>query len=130
MLMRSDDGGVDHHVFVVGIVRQSLEKTLPNAALRPTRETRVRVLPAAEALRQITPRRARAEFPDHRLNKQPVAAIAVAPNVARAARQQILNPRKLVVPQTIAPHRKASQTKASYESRFTRFANPPIDDTP
>ena len=29
MLMGSDDGGVDHRVFVVRIVSQRLEKTLP-----------------------------------------------------------------------------------------------------
>src|ERR1700687_3822580 len=30
VLMRSDDGGVDHGVLVVGIIGQRLEKTLPN----------------------------------------------------------------------------------------------------
>ena len=97
MLMRSDDGGVDHGVFVVGIIRQCLEKTLPNATFRPARETRMNVLPVTKALRQIAPRRARAEFPNDSFNEQPVAKIAVAPNVARATWQQPLNPRELVV---------------------------------
>ena len=53
--MRSDDGGVDHRVFVVRIVRQRLEKILPNAAFCPAREPRMNVLPMAEALGQIAP---------------------------------------------------------------------------
>ena len=57
MLMGSDDGGVDHGVFVVRIVSQRLEKTLPNTALRPPREPRVNGLPVAETLGQIAPRR-------------------------------------------------------------------------
>jgi len=108
VLMGSDDGGVDHRVFVIGIIGQGLEKILPNAFFSPTRETPVRVAPATEALGQIAPRRANAEFPDHGLDKKPVAAIAVAPHRARTARQQIFNPRELVVPQSMAFHRKAS----------------------
>jgi hypothetical protein len=37
VLMRTHDGGVDHRVFVVGIVGEGLEKTPPHAGLRPTR---------------------------------------------------------------------------------------------
>jgi len=29
-LMSTDDGGIDHHVFVVGIAAQQLENTLEN----------------------------------------------------------------------------------------------------
>ena len=78
MLMSSDDGDVDHRVFVVRIVSQRLEKTLPHAALRPPREPRVNVLPVAEALGQIPPRRPRAEFPNHRLNEKSIAQFAIA----------------------------------------------------
>jgi hypothetical protein len=106
--MGSDDGGVDHRVFGVGIIGQDLEKILPNAFFSPTRETPVRVAPATEALGQIAPRRASAEFPDHSLDEKPVATIAVAPHRARTARQKIFNPRELVVSQSIAFHRKAS----------------------
>ena len=63
MLMSSDDGGVDHRVFVVRIVSQRLEKTLPNTALRPPREPRVNGLPVAEALGQIGRRAIRSAAP-------------------------------------------------------------------
>ena len=108
VLMGSDDGGVDHRVFVVGIIGQGLEKIPPNAFFSPTRETPVRVAPAPEALGQIAPRRASAGFSDHGLDEKPVAAIAVPPHRARTARQQIFNPRELVVPQSMAFYRKAS----------------------
>ena len=130
MLMSSDDGGVDHRVFVVRIVSQRLEKILPNTAPRPPREPRVNVLPVAEALGQITPRRPRAEFPNHRRNENSIAQRAIAPDMPRTTRQQMFNPRKLVVAQSVAPHRKPPKKKAPYESRFTRFANPLIEDRP
>src|SRR5216684_1353271 len=118
MLVRPDDGGVDHRVFVIRIIGQGLEKTLPNPARSPARKALVGVLPVAEALRQISPRRARTEFPDHRLDKQAVSKLAAAANRAGATGQQTLNPRKLVVAQSVALHRKAPQKKAPYESRF------------
>ena len=42
--MSPDDGGVDHRVFVVRIVSQRFEKTLPYAGLRPPREPRMNIL--------------------------------------------------------------------------------------
>src|ERR1700730_16195579 len=72
VLMGPDDGGVDHRVFVVGIIGQGLEKVLPNAFFSPTRETPVGVAPATEALGHIAPRRASAEFPDHGLDEKPI----------------------------------------------------------
>jgi hypothetical protein len=47
-------------------------------------------------------------IPDHGLDKPPVAKLAAAANRAGTPRQKSLNPRKLVVAQSIALHRKAS----------------------
>ena len=69
VLMRPDNGRVDHRVFVVGIIRHGLEKILPDTAHSPARKALVDILPVAEALRQIAPWRARAEFPDYGLNE-------------------------------------------------------------
>src|SRR3954454_21943538 len=85
MLMRPHDGRVDHRVLVVGIVRQGFEKILPNAVRRPTREALVGIAPAAEACRQITPRCADTEFPDHRVNEQAIAKIAITTDRPRTA---------------------------------------------
>ena len=73
MLAGSDDGRVDRCVLVVGIVRHGLEKILPNAARGPTGEAFVRVAPTAKVFRQITPWRADAELPDHRVNEKTIA---------------------------------------------------------
>src|ERR1700686_5180905 len=107
-----------YRVFVIRIIGQGLEKTLPNPARGPARKALVGVFPVAEALRQIAPRSTGTEFPDHRLDEQAVAEPATAANRAGTPRQKCLNPRKLVVARPIALHRKASQKKAPYESRF------------
>src|SRR5664279_882441 len=106
MLVGSDDGRVDGCVFIVGIIRQGLEKILPNAAHGPTGEAFMCVTPTAEMFRQIAPWRADAEFPDHRIDEKTVANIAVAPDRAGAAGKQIFNPGELIVAQSMAFHRK------------------------
>ena len=71
------------------------------------------VLPIAEALGQIAPRRPRAEFPNHRLNKKSIAQLAIASDMSWTTRQQMFNPRKLIVAQSVAPQMKASQKEGS-----------------
>src|SRR5258707_8779977 len=100
MLVRPDDGGVDHRVFVIRIIGQGLEKTLPNPARGPARKALVDVLPVTEALRQIAPRSARTEFPDHSFDKQAVSPFAAAANRAGTTLAKNLNPRKMVIAQS------------------------------
>jgi hypothetical protein len=78
MLVGSHDRCVDHGVFIVRIVCQGLEKSLPNAAHGPAREAPVRIAPAAKTFRQIAPRCPNPEFPDHRVDEKTIAQIAVA----------------------------------------------------
>jgi hypothetical protein len=61
----------------------------------------VSVVPITETLRHIAPRRARAELPDHRLDKHAIALSAVSANMAWPSGQRVLNSRKLIVPQSI-----------------------------
>jgi hypothetical protein len=51
MLMSPDDGGTDHHVFVVVHAGQQLKNTLENPAFRPSAETLMDRSPVAETLR-------------------------------------------------------------------------------
>jgi hypothetical protein len=125
VLARPDNRGI----FIVRISCRSLEKGLPNAFLCPARKPAARVVPVCQTLWQIPPRRAGAELPDHRRNKQPVADNAARPGVARPPRKQILNPGKLIVPTSMPFRPKAPCSKAPYESRFIGFENPPNDDT-
>jgi hypothetical protein len=53
VLMGADDGGVDHHVFGVGVAGQMIQNTLENSALAPPAEALVRALPGAKMRRQI-----------------------------------------------------------------------------
>jgi hypothetical protein len=76
------------------------------------------IAPAAEVWRQIAPRHAHAEFPDHRVNEKTIAKIAVAADRTRTAGKQVLDPGELVVPQCMTFHSKASFMKAPHESRF------------
>ena len=82
--MGSDDRGVDHGVFVVGIVRQRFEKTLPNPFDRPAREARVNVLPGSESRRQVAPRNTGPEFPDYCLDEQTIAKVGAEATLQEA----------------------------------------------
>jgi hypothetical protein len=55
VLLRPNNGVVDHGVFVVGINSRMLKDALPYAGLGPAAEPPVRVLPLAKALGQIAP---------------------------------------------------------------------------
>ncbi len=108
MLMGADDGGVDHHVFIIVISRQHLEDTFENVAFAPPPEAPVRVLPIAEALGKIAPGNAGAIAIQNRLDKAPVVDRRPA-HVAFSARQKILDPTPLVIPQAITTHQSALQ---------------------
>jgi hypothetical protein len=94
--MSAHNGGVDHHVFVIGVARQRLENPLKNPALRPATETLMHALPIAEALRQIAPRHTGSEPVQNCFNEQPIIRRR-ASDMAFATRQNILDPIPLVV---------------------------------
>ena len=75
------------------------------------------VLPIAKTFGKIAPGRAGAELPDDRLHEQPVALVAVAPNMAGAAWKQMFNSGKLIVAQCISSQRRPP-SRSSHESRF------------
>jgi len=53
--MSPHDGAVDHRVLVIAIGCQVLKDALPDAGFGPAVEPPVRILPVAEALRQVAP---------------------------------------------------------------------------
>jgi hypothetical protein len=69
VLVGSDDGAVDHRIFVVGIGGQAFEHALPNPVLGPAAEPPMCVLPAAKALGQVAPRNSSAIPIEHRFDK-------------------------------------------------------------
>src|SRR5215204_4933004 len=72
----------------------------------PAAEAGVDLDPAAEALGQIAPRDTGAEAVEHRLNKEPVV-LGRAPDMPDPPRQQILDPRPLIISHAVASHRSA-----------------------
>jgi hypothetical protein len=95
-LVRADNGGIDHHVFVVVIARQQLENALENPALGPPAEALVDDFPIAEALRKITPWDARSISAQNGFDEQPVISRS-APDMAFTTGQKILDPIPLIV---------------------------------
>jgi len=115
VLMSSHDGGVDHHVFVIGIACQKLENSLENAALGPSAEALVHDLPVAETRGQITPGDSRSISVKNRTNEQPVVR-CIAANMAFPAGQKILDPLPLIVSQPKALHASALPKPTAHES--------------
>ena len=55
VLMRPNDGAVDHRVFVVGVGGETPEDHLPGSRLGPPAEPPMCILPIAQALWEIAP---------------------------------------------------------------------------
>lgn len=72
MLMGPDNCGVDHGVFVIGILGQTVENLLPDTAFSPAPVAAMNVFPVAKPFRQIPPWNARPIPVKNRFNKQPV----------------------------------------------------------
>ena len=98
MLVCPDDGGIDHHMLEVWVLRQDLEKILPNAFAGPTIETDEHAIPVAKRAWQITPGRARAQNPKHSIHEQPVV-LAGSTSIALLTRNQIRDTRPLHIRQ-------------------------------
>ena len=96
MLMRANNGGVDHHVFVVVVARQLFENALKNPTLCPPAEALVDDLPIAETLGEVAPRDAGSKSIKNSFDEQSVIRRRT-PNMALAAGQKILDPIPLVV---------------------------------
>src|SRR5215471_18991994 len=92
VLMSPHDGAVDHRVFVIAIACQVLKDALPYAGFGPAAEPSVRILPVAEALRQVAPRYSRTVPVQHRLDKATIVT-GGCPDVAQLAGKQVLNPK-------------------------------------
>ena len=72
MLMSPHDGAVDIGIFIVGVLRQSLENTFPDALAAPAHRARVNDAEIPEPLRQISPGDVRPVAVEHGLNKQTI----------------------------------------------------------
>src|SRR5690606_32202951 len=108
VLVRADDGGVEHHELVVSLARQGLEHPCKHAAFTPSPVAPVGGLPVPVPLRQITPGNAGAIAVDDGIDEQPVVGRRPA-DVTFAAGQEVLDLVPLVVAERIAMHVSASR---------------------
>lgn len=64
--------GVDHQPFVIRLVNQNVQQGFPYALVPPADKPAVRIAPIPQIRRQIPPRRARADDPEHGVDEQTV----------------------------------------------------------
>jgi hypothetical protein len=101
--MDFDDGGIDHGVFHVRLVRTGLKQPDENIGFDPVAVALEDGVPVAEESRKITPWTSRPYDPKHRFDEAAVVA-AAAPRVRRLAENNeapsspIGRPSKRIVP--------------------------------
>jgi hypothetical protein len=113
--MELDDGGVDHGVFHVRLVRDRVEQALPHVRLCPVAETRVHAVPVAEGARQFAPWTARAGDPQYCPDKQAVV-LAAASGIARFAETNRFHLRPLGISQNESFHPKLESQPSPNEN--------------
>jgi hypothetical protein len=124
--MGSNDGAVNHGVFVVRILRQNLENPLPHASPAPARVTGEYYAEVTKALRQVTPGNACAVAVQHRIHEQPVVSRSGS-GLCRLAGQQILDARPTLITQGISSGHASSHALCSLTFKCEGTL---IDDTP
>src|SRR4051794_24447137 len=110
MAVDLDDGGVDHGVFHVRLIRGGIEKPLENVGLDPVAIPLEDGVPMAEPGRQVTPGAAGSRNPQHRFYKATVIRAAAA-GVRRLPPAMRLHLRPLGISQYIAIHPKPEAQK-------------------
>ena len=87
MRMHLAVSGVNHEPFKVWLNDERLKQALPNAFVSPPAEPTMGVLPVPVARRQVSPRRACAQNPDHCIDEASIVMRDAAP--LPALRRQI-----------------------------------------
>ena len=128
MLVSPHDGGVEHHVLIVGICGQVLEDALEHAALGLAAEALVGTLPITKPRSQIAPGDASPVATDHRLHKEPIVRSRPA-DMTLSSRQEIPDPLPPVVSQAVAPHDQPLTKLITPESFKPPQRKPPTEDT-
>ena len=72
MLMRAHDGRIDHGVFVIGVLGQTLEYLLPDSAHRPSTESGMNHSKVSKTFRQVTPWYSCSKPVLNRFHKKPI----------------------------------------------------------
>src|SRR6202049_5075824 len=124
VLMRPDDGGIEHQIFEVRIIGHRLEDPSPNTLDAPSTEAPEHAVPIPERLRKITPGGARTHNPQHAFHEHPVVA-AGRTLLVRSTDNQWRHPlpRRIAQNQTVL-HTQDCLPKSSLESDLLLKGNP------
>jgi hypothetical protein len=101
VLVSAHDGGVDHRVLVVRVLRQGIKHPLPNTAVAPSRVTGVYDTEIAKARRQIPPRNACSVAVQNGIHEQPVVFCCGA-RLSCLTRQQVFDARPLPITEGVS----------------------------
>ena len=126
MTMNRNDGGVDHGVFHIRVIRDRFEKLFEHPALGPIVKAFEDRVPVAEFFRKIPPRAACARLPKNGFQKQPVVGPTAA-RIAAFAKAMRFHLRPLPIRQNRANH--SNLLKRKLESLFATFVNPDSQQT-
>jgi hypothetical protein len=63
---------INHQPLIVGFNYEHLKELFPNAPITPTAKSAMGIFPVSKVGRQIAPWRPRPQYPEYRVNKQPV----------------------------------------------------------
>jgi hypothetical protein len=96
LLVRADQGGVEHQILILAILGENLEDALPGAVLGPACEAGMHALPLAVSRRQVMPMRAGTQHPKNGVDEQAIIASRPA-GIAHLAGKQRLDPLPLRV---------------------------------
>jgi hypothetical protein len=105
MLMSTHDGAVDHRIFIVGVGREMLKNSLPDALYGPTTEPPMDVFPVAVPFGQVAPRHTWAIPKKHPVDKQAVVRRRHAA-MAFLSWKQPANPLPLIVAQGVSSRQR------------------------
>src|ERR1700722_6880814 len=119
--MDFDDGGVDHCVLHVRIIRHGIKKAFENITLDPIPVSLEDRVPGAEQRRQVAPRAPGSRDPQHRFNKTPVFP-AAATGIGSLPPAMQFHLRPLGIAQYTAVHPKL-------ESQYRAWGNPNSQQT-
>jgi hypothetical protein len=123
MLMRADNGGVDHDVFEVRVVGHCRKQPIPHAAFGPSGKADEDAVSVAKEIRQIAPGHACSGEPKDCLHKKAIISPSPA-GITCLPRQMRLHPLPLPIFQHQSNRRHPTLPEKEIESDLPPSRNP------
>jgi hypothetical protein len=72
--------GINHEPLKVRGIDKPLKQSLPDAFVAPAAKAPMSIIPVAVFWRKVSPRRSRAQYPEHSVDKKPVVFCDPSPH--------------------------------------------------